>query len=483
MIEFDFTDRPYNKQHRINAPKGNMKTQALIFAVVVLFLGTDVEAASIKTASGTRKVLTKFALDDDLATVVGNAEDSLTSHVKGWKISRQATAEDLKLSDVFFRVDEATTVELTNVKLSNSPVVGINYVKPNLEFLNMGVDVDLGSLEVTGSFKVASKSVLSVIPATTIGEFSLTFSDVQATGRVGLSLVEDSFTTINYDINFEPKEEVLKTMYRDHDGSILTSVATEQQELSISAKINRELQATLKNILKEEFDDILSEMSVDELMGDTKKSADYRAHAKAVRTVANEYVDEVLLYVHNYVVEQHVEEIQIPNIEAGFSETILWVTWHGEFVAQQGHLRSLASLQRTADVSLEFNSDTGAIIVFGSLGLEELQLGYDYYSAKFMDIGPTGTVGISVGSNSIFVRVNLVIATEPVIGLEDLHIEYAKGINIDVTGLGILDWLVSNIATWVVGTFNDEIVGSLDGMIHGLVMDMLPSVDPSKYFA
>jgi hypothetical protein len=42
---------------------------------------------------------------------------------------------------------------------------------PDLEFLNLGLDIDLGTLEVGGSFHITSKNVLSELPVTSSGEF------------------------------------------------------------------------------------------------------------------------------------------------------------------------------------------------------------------------------------------------------------------------------------------------------------------------
>jgi hypothetical protein len=57
-----------------------------------------------------------------------------------------------------------------------------------------------------------------------------------------------------------------------------------------------------------------------------------------------------------------------------------------------------------------------------------------------------------------------------------------RDIGIEVTGLGVLDWLVSKIATWVVGLFNDEVVGAVDKLLREYVDAILPTVDPNKYF-
>jgi hypothetical protein len=43
-----------------------------------------------------------------------------------------------------------------------------------------------------------------------------------------------------------------------------------------------------------------------------------------------------------------------------------------------------------------------------------------------MDFGPSGTLSANVGSNSIFLKVQIILATHPTINLEDVHIEYAK---------------------------------------------------------
>jgi hypothetical protein len=45
---------------------------------------------------------------------------------------------------------------------------------------------------------------------------------------------------------------------------------------------------------------------------------------------------------------------------------------------------------------------------------------------QFQGLGPSGTVSAHVGSNSAFIKVDLVLSIAPTIILEDFHIEYAK---------------------------------------------------------
>jgi len=119
--------------------------------------------------------------------------------------------------------------------------------------------------------------------------------------------------------------------------------------------------------------------------------------------------------------------------------------------------------------------------VFGSVGLSQLYLGYKHYEAYFQGLGPSGAVAAQIGSNSVFLKVDIFLSTIPTINLEDLHIQYAKDINIQISGLGILDWLVSSITTWIVNLFDDQIVASLDGYLGEYVAGVLPLVDPTKF--
>jgi hypothetical protein len=57
------------------------------------------------------------------------------------------------------------------VKLINVPSLEITSADPNLEFLNMALEVDFGTVQVGGSFEVVSKNTLTEIPVVSSGEF------------------------------------------------------------------------------------------------------------------------------------------------------------------------------------------------------------------------------------------------------------------------------------------------------------------------
>jgi hypothetical protein len=61
--------------------------------------------------------------------------------------------------------------KLSNLKLLNAPSMELIYAHPNLEFLNLALDIDFGSLEVGGNFQIVSKNPKTELPATSSGEF------------------------------------------------------------------------------------------------------------------------------------------------------------------------------------------------------------------------------------------------------------------------------------------------------------------------
>jgi hypothetical protein len=61
---------------------------------------------------------------------------------------------------------------LSNIKLPSVPSIDIISTNPNLEFLNMDLDIEFGPLEVTGNFEIISKKALTEIPDTPSGEFT-----------------------------------------------------------------------------------------------------------------------------------------------------------------------------------------------------------------------------------------------------------------------------------------------------------------------
>jgi hypothetical protein len=61
--------------------------------------------------------------------------------------------------------------KLSNLKLLNVPSIDAISVKPNLEFLNLALDIDFDTIQVGGNFEIVGKKILAEIPITGSGEF------------------------------------------------------------------------------------------------------------------------------------------------------------------------------------------------------------------------------------------------------------------------------------------------------------------------
>ena len=57
------------------------------------------------------------------------------------------------------------------MKLLSVPSVEVISANPNLEFLNMAMDIEFGALEIGGKYEIISKKNLAEIPVTRSGEF------------------------------------------------------------------------------------------------------------------------------------------------------------------------------------------------------------------------------------------------------------------------------------------------------------------------
>jgi len=57
------------------------------------------------------------------------------------------------------------------MKLISVPSIDIKSANPNLEFLNLALDIDFETVSVGGNFEIVSKNTLAEIPITSSGEF------------------------------------------------------------------------------------------------------------------------------------------------------------------------------------------------------------------------------------------------------------------------------------------------------------------------
>ncbi|XP_069705326.1 mite allergen Lep d 7-like [Periplaneta americana] len=195
----------------------------------------------------------------------------------------------------------------------------------------------------------------------------------------------------------------------------------------------------------------------------------------------NKIVDEMLDSLRKDIVKRGKDKISIPNIHENFTKKVGIVKVKGVFDAEQGWVKNLSTVHRTADV---FASSYGKwISVSCGFGLAHLELGYDEYKASFMKLGIHGQLDGLIAKNSILL--NATVSWENhtcVTKLNEFVLNQFGGLKLRVTGLGPLNWLFSKISTWILQHFKSEIKMKVETTLREEIEELLSHFDCSKYF-
>ena len=87
--------------------------------------------------------------------------------------------------------------------------------------------------------------------------------------------------------------------------------------------------------------------------------------------------------MRNVIIENHMDPMDLPPLDTGFSDTILGITWHGSAHLKNGLFWGLASIARTGDTSFTVEGDKARLTAY--IGLSLATAHYDA-SAEFMGI-------------------------------------------------------------------------------------------------
>ena len=145
-----------------------------------------------------------------------------------------------------------------------------------------------------------------------------------------------------------------------------------------------------------------------------------------VRTILGDpqsdaYIDQILENLRQMIQDQGLDPMDLPDLETGFSDTILGITWHGSAKVitarsplslsdlsqlNNGQFWGLASIARTGDTSFTVADNVTELTAM--LGLNGPKAHYDA-RAEFMGIGVSGGVEGGLTSTRIFLafRVSL----------------------------------------------------------------------------
>lgn len=169
----------------------------------------------------------------------------------------------------------------------------------------------------------------------------------------------------------------------------------------------------------------------------------------------NGIVDQLLEAARGEIKTLNLDQVALPDITEKFKKKVGPVHISGRFVATAGWAKSLSSIQRTGEATL--NVDGDRIVVDVPLGVSDLQIGYNY-KAKLGKIGPSGHLTATVASNAVNLRASLLINDDVCsMGVDSLALTDLGRIKVHATGLGELNFLYSKIVTWVTAKLHDKV--------------------------
>ncbi|PSN47733.1 hypothetical protein C0J52_04600 [Blattella germanica] len=261
-------------------------------------------------------------------------------------------------------------------------------------------------------------------------------------------------------------------------GQCMGPVPTQHREerKTILQKIWRDLTYNLNKVVQDKVNPLIKKTPLKLMIKNKEKLAKYTDYVVTSTESANNMVDIMIDYAKNVIMEKYQGTMKIPDINEGFEKKVLFVTWKGGFLANQGKARGLTTVERIGDTV--FANDNNSMMHFhGTLGFENVNLFYEYYKAHFMGIGPTGKFGTKLYPLDLYVHCHIDFTGRRVY-LDEFKVMKVGDMEVKMEGWGwLLDFLVTKIATWVGGLFKDKIVYDLQNKYDKHISELLGNYD------
>nr|CAD7398472.1 unnamed protein product [Timema poppensis] len=348
-------------------------------------------------------------------------------------------SNSLGLKDISVDINEDTILEFTHLQIVTSLL-----------------ETDDGSVEddrvLEGDYKVISNSVNHPFDANDEGHFSIPFHFILRAKNLEMALINKVLHSSGAPLSSTARQALkkymkafLKTQYNTVD-SIKTLNQNARPLIDSDKEISRNGEA----------DDWLAVPMI------------YR---NLKNTNLNEVVDFLLGIVKNDILEKGKDLLNIPDIHKEFGTGERTSMIKGTFTATKGWIKSISTIQRTADVVLNRVGET--VSVTCGLGLKVLEFGYDNYTIMAVGYHTTGTMAGSIGNNSVDLKVSLaLVSTGCNATLNELKFS-GSGFKISLTGMGEFSFIVSDVTTWFAELFKTHISASIGRHIQESIENTL----------
>ncbi|XP_046658978.1 uncharacterized protein LOC124353156 [Homalodisca vitripennis] len=171
----------------------------------------------------------------------------------------------------------------------------------------------------------------------------------------------------------------------------------------------------------------------------------------------NEHIDQMLVDLRNSIIYDGTDIFPLDDFEDKFEKRVSrWVKAKGSFKATGGSVRSLSSVQRTGDATVSATPTSATFTLH--LGLGQMEVYYDHYRASFLSARVSGDVRLTVRRFSILIAVTLQLNDDECKAILDTStVEYLDGIDVEISGLGPLNWAFEKISELMILRYKNDI--------------------------
>ncbi|BES94843.1 Hypothetical protein NTJ_07652 [Nesidiocoris tenuis] len=191
----------------------------------------------------------------------------------------------------------------------------------------------------------------------------------------------------------------------------------------------------------------------------------------ALKSFPNQLTDMALEAVREYLLAKNETTISIPPIDVTFTLPVLGVDFTGKFKARNGIFRNPATIVRKGNSTTKWHFDKPTVLTT-IVGFTDMEVYFPEYSASFIDVNESGDVKVNIGTNEIFLQVDITIIPICTVELSKLELRKFEDITTEITGLGILNSLEGLITSWVLSSYET----SFTTLIQNIVAEKLKEV-------
>ncbi|XP_059616829.1 uncharacterized protein LOC132261840 [Phlebotomus argentipes] len=409
-------------------------------------------------------------VDNDLSLAISRMQQNFGAYLKRAFTNAHVRRADVDtgaphviLDKTFFQ-DKNSDVMIKNLRTIKSESPRMLSIQAEMLQDILTLSVDLGALSLECEYEMINHDVMKLLPVSSDGILNATIESTRAEGRVGYRITGDSLQAINFDVEYKMGRIHLQATYSEGGQKMHSQSTRESIDETILKGVRRDFERYFEDQLREQLNNVLQDVSLTQMFDeDDDLVKKYALRGLSRSTAANNLVDMFLVQIRKFISDWGYSQIDIEDLRKSFrypfdSFSIFW----GSFEATEGTARNLSTIYRTGDFSI--HHEQNQMVIFGSLGLNELACNYESYRAKVWNIGPSGKISATTGHNSVKLRIvstgwitSIENAADKIIDL-DFKVERIDDIKVSITGLWILNNLASTFISWIAALFNSSII-------------------------